>query len=83
MKQTLRSVLDAALSTGGDFAEIFLEDNRTHTLQYLSGHAEMLNSNRAHGAGVRVFHGFNAVYAYTNDTDPEGLLRCARQAGRW
>ncbi|HNX62280.1 MAG TPA: TldD/PmbA family protein [Candidatus Limiplasma sp.] len=80
MKDSLRGVLDAALSTGGDFAEIFLEDNRTHAIQLLGGHVETVNSNRAHGAGIRVFHGLNAVYAYTNDTDPQGLLRCARQA---
>lgn len=79
MKDYARDVLDAALSTGGDFAEIFLEDNRTNTIQLLGGHVEMINSNRAHGAGIRVFSGLNAIYAYTNDTDREGLLRCAMQ----
>lgn len=39
----------------------------------------MINSNRAHGAGIRVFNGLNAIYAYTNDTDREGLLHCAMQ----
>lgn len=79
MKDYARDVLDAALSTGGDFAEIFLEDNRTNSIQLLGGHVEMINSNRAHGAGIRVFNGLNAIYAYTNDTDREGLLRCAMQ----
>ncbi|MCE5344362.1 MAG: TldD/PmbA family protein [Eubacteriales bacterium] len=80
MMDSLRAALDAALDTGGDFAEIFLEDNRTHNLQMLGGRVELINSNRAHGAGVRVFNGLNAIYAYTNETDREGLLRCARQA---
>ncbi len=80
MKTSMQAALTAALSTGGDFAEIFLEDNRSHSLQMLGGQLELVNSNRAHGAGIRVFDGLNAVYAYTNDTDPEGLLRCARQA---
>jgi len=80
MKASLLAALDAALATGGDFAEIFLEDTRTHALQLLGGHVETVNSNRAHGAGVRVFSGLNAVYAYTNDTDEAGLLRCAAQA---
>ncbi|HNW87901.1 MAG TPA: TldD/PmbA family protein [Candidatus Limiplasma sp.] len=79
MKDYARDVLDAALSTGGDFAEIFWEDNRSHTVQLLSGQVELINSNRLHGAGIRVFQGLNAVYAYTNDTDREGLLRCAAQ----
>ena len=80
MKDYARDVLDAALATGGDFAEIFWEDRRTNNLQYLSGHVELINSGRTHGAGIRVFVGLNAVYAYTNDTDREGLLRCAQQA---
>lgn len=80
MKEYARDALDAALSTGGSFAELFYEDHRTNSLQLLGGHVEMINSNRAHGAGVRVFDGLNAVYAYTNDTDREGLLRCARLA---
>ena len=80
MKEYARDVLDAALATGGDFAEIFWEDQRTNNLQMLSGHVELINSGRTHGAGIRVFVGFNAIYAYTNDTDREGLLRCARQA---
>ena len=80
MKEYARDALDAALAGGGDFAEIFLEDNRTNVLQMLGGQVELINANRAHGAGVRVFNGLNAVYAYTNDTDREGLLRCAEQA---
>ena len=80
IKEYARDVLDAALSTGGDFAEIFLEDQRSHSLQMIGGHVELINSNRAHGAGIRVFDGLNAVYAYTNNTDREGLLACARQA---
>ena len=79
MKEYARDVLDAALATGGEFAEIFWEDCRTSNLQLLGGQVELINSNRAHGAGIRVFNGLNAVYAYTNDTDREGLLRCAAQ----
>ena len=79
MKEFARDVLDAALSTGADFAEIFWEDQRTNSLQLLGGQVELINSGRTHGAGIRVFHGQNAIYAYTNDTDREGLLRCAAQ----
>ena len=80
MKDMLGAVLDAALETGGTFAEVFLEDSRTHSLQLVGGHVETINANRSHGAGVRVFSGTNAIYAYTNDTSREGLLTCAAQA---
>ncbi len=79
MKEYARDILDAALATGGDFAEIFYEDQRTNHLQLLGGKVELINSGRMHGAGIRVFNGLNAIYAYTNDTDKEGLLRCAQQ----
>lgn len=75
-----RDVLDAALSTGGDFAEIFLEDRRNNALILQDNRLETVNSGRIHGAGIRVYVGLNAIYAYTNDTDREGLLRCALQA---
>ena len=37
MKEFAREVLDAALATGGDFAEIFREDNRSGSLQLIGG----------------------------------------------
>lgn len=78
-KTIAQEVLDAALSTGGDFAEIFLEDRRNNLLMMRSGRVETVSSGRLHGAGVRIFVGLNAIYTYTNDTDREGLLRCALQ----
>ena len=75
-----QEALNAALSTGGDFAEIFLEDRRDHSLILQDNRLETVNSGRIHGAGIRVYVGLNAVYTYTNDTSRDGLLRCARQA---
>jgi len=79
-KRLAAEVLDAALSTGGDFAEIFMEDRRNQSLVLESNRLESVNSGRLHGAGIRVYHGLSAVYAYTNSTDREGLLKCARDA---
>lgn len=79
-KAIARDVLDAALATGGDFAEIFMEDRRSYALVLQENRLETVNSGRTHGAGIRIYVGLNAIYAYTNDTDREGLLRCARQA---
>ncbi len=73
-------VLAEALKTGGDFAEIFLEDRLNNGVSMLSGRVENVSSRRLHGAGVRVFQGLQGVYVYTNDTSPEGLLACAKRA---
>ena len=75
-----REVLQEAVRTGGDFAEIFVEDRIDNTLMMRSGRIENANTGRIHGAGVRVFSGTNAVYVHTNDTSREGLMACARQA---
>ena len=75
-----QAVIAEALKTGGDFAEIFLEDRLNHDMMMLSGKVESVNSRRLHGAGVRVFNGFQGVYVYTNDTSKEGLLACAKRA---
>lgn len=75
-----QEVLAEAVRTGGDFAEIFLEDRINHNLQLKSGKLDTVNTGRLHGAGVRVFNGLSAVYVHTNDTSREGLMACAAQA---
>ncbi|MBE5803736.1 MAG: TldD/PmbA family protein [Clostridiales bacterium] len=75
-----REVLACAVRTGGDFAEIFMEDRVDHALLMRSGRIETVNTGRIHGAGVRVFSGTNAIYVHTNDTSRQGLLACAEQA---
>lgn len=75
-----REVLARAVKTGGDFAEIFMEDRVDHVIVMRSGRIETVNTGRLHGAGIRVFNGTNAVYVHTNDTSREGLMACAEQA---
>ncbi|MBQ8536121.1 MAG: TldD/PmbA family protein [Clostridia bacterium] len=79
---TAQRVLEAAVSTGGDFGEIFLEDRVNHSVQMRSSKANLINSNRIHGAGIRVLRGTNAIYVYTNDTSEAGLLSCAKRAAQ-
>ena len=70
----------AALSTGGDFAEIFMEDTRGTTLRMLNGSLEEGVSGRDYGVGIRIFQGYRSVYAYTNDARKENLLKVALEA---
>lgn len=75
-------VLKKALSTGGDFAEIYVEDNLSGVLRWLDGGVENAVSARTHGAGVRVLLGTRETYAYTNDTSRQGLITCAERAAQ-
>jgi len=79
-KHVAEAVLKAALSSGGDFAEIYAEDQHSSTATLQSGKIEQVVSGREHGAGIRVFLGTRTVYAYTNDTSLKGLTDTALKA---
>ena len=79
-KRIAQEAIDCALSTGGDFAEIFYADRLNNRVSMVSGKVESVNSGRLHGAGVRVYLGFRGIYVYTNDTTREGLIACALRA---
>ena len=74
--------LETALANGGDFAEIFLENRRDHSVVLRSNRIETINSGRLQGAGIRVYIGLVAVYTYTNDISEDGLLRCAKEVSQ-
>lgn len=73
-------VLDAALSSGGDFAELYIEDGFSNTLSMTDGKVEDAVYRRSCGAGVRVFSGVRSVYAYTTGYSKEDLIRTAKAA---
>ncbi|MDO4547725.1 MAG: TldD/PmbA family protein [Clostridia bacterium] len=68
-----------ALQKGGDFAELFFEDSLSNSVQLISGKIETANTARTYGAGLRVYNGFNSIYAHTCDVSADGLIDLARQ----
>lgn len=79
-EKTVLEVLAAALSTGGDFAEIFAEDTSTTSINMVNGIVEEGVSGRDYGVGIRIFQGTRSVYAYTNDLSTANLIRVAKEA---
>lgn len=79
-EQLAQKVLEAALETGGDFSEIFIEDTVTNRITGINCNIETASYSRAHGAGIRVLCGDNSSYAYTCDMTEDGLVKCARAA---
>jgi len=79
-KQLIEDTLTAALSTGGDFAEIFVEDRTNNGIVMIGGKVESTMSGRDYGVGIRIFKGFNSVYAYTNKSDGDTLIETAKKA---
>ena len=72
--------LAIALSTGGDFAEIFVQDKTSETMTALDGRMEDILTRRIYGAGIRVYRGLSSVYVHTCDTSAAGLAGAARRA---
>ena len=73
-------VLARALSRGGTFAEIFIEDSRNFSMSLRDGRIENAALSRPYGAGVRVYDGLRSIYVYTCDVSESGLLRAADRA---
>lgn len=80
-ESSIRDALAAALSGGGEFAELFVEDVRSSAGRLDDGRIEELNSGRESGAGIRVVAGETTGYAHTSDLTEEGLRGAAEAAG--
>ena len=76
----LQRALGAALRTGGDFAEVFVEDKRSSSARLDDRKVEELTSGRDRGAGIRVVVGDTTGFAHTSDLTEEGLCRAAEAA---
>ena len=76
-KALLEELLGIAMSTGGDFAEVFAQREHSNRIQYVAGKVESIKDQVISGVGIRVFCGTKTYYASTSDTSREGLLGCA------
>lgn len=76
----VREVLQAALSSGGRFAEVFCEERRSTSLRLDDRRVEELSTGLDRGAGIRVVAGERSAYAYSNRVDRDALLEAARGA---
>jgi len=78
--ELLQEVLGVAMSSGGDFAEVYAEHTRSNNIQFVDGKIDKISDNVLSGVGIRIFLGERTVYASTSDVTREGLLACARSA---
>jgi TldD protein len=78
--EALQRVLDEALSCGGEFAEVFVEDRTTSSAMLDQRRVEELSSGRDRGAGIRVVVGETTGFAHTADLSQRGLLAAAQAA---
>lgn len=78
-KRIIEDIFFEALANGGDFAEVFIEDNFSKEIATVGGVIERGMSGRDFGVGIRVFSGLNSVYGYSNDASKENLLNITKK----
>ena len=76
----IQRTLGVALRTGGDLAEIFVEDRSSSNATFDDGKVEHLTSGRDRGAGIRVIVGDTTGFAHTADLSEAGLAGAAEAA---
>ena len=75
-------ILKAALSRGGEYADLYVEHTVPTAIALEDGKVEKVISGVESGAGLRVITGFRTIYAYTNDMTEKALLALAAEIAR-
>ena len=79
-REICQRVLQKAVSTGADYAELFAENTVNHSINMIASKVDAVKDAFIAGAAVRVYKGMRSVMATTVDTSESGLLRCAEKA---
>ena len=79
-REICQRVLQVAVSTGADYAEIFAENTVNHSISMIANKVDGVKDTVIAGAAVRVFKGLRSVMASTVDMSESGLIRCAESA---
>ncbi len=81
-KSLIERIINKALDSRADFAEVFIEDKKSSSITLQSNTVENAVNNHVHGTGIRVAKGHNSVYGYTNSDKEEDLLALAEDLAK-
>ena len=70
-------ILNAGLATGADYAEIYYQDNQSHSYTRRYKKVYSVTGGRTSGIGIRLIKGVKVVYGYTSDLSKKSLLELA------
>jgi len=79
-EKTIRDVMAAALSRGGDYCDIFIEHTLSNNLVLEDDKVSRAFTNVDLGAGIRVLKGDQTGYSYTEELTPEAMKLAAQTA---
>lgn len=73
-----KEILEVALSTGGDFVEVYMEKTTNEVLRLHSGKLSTANVSKVKGAAIRIIKGELEVNSSITDCTYENLLKAAK-----
>ena len=73
-------IIDSAVNSGADLAEVYLEDIRYQSVGMLNGRVLKADSGFDSGYGIRLMSGTNVVYVYSNDSDENVVMKLTKEA---
>ncbi|MGB9715777.1 MAG: PmbA/TldA family metallopeptidase, partial [Thermodesulfovibrionales bacterium] len=76
-KELLTKVLKKTISSGGDYAEIFVENKKSTIIHLEDSKIEKVVSGVDYGLGIRLIYDYKSFYAYSNDLSERALLNIA------
>jgi TldD protein len=77
-----QSLLDTALSHGGDYAELYFEHRTSSAILFEQQAVKSANRSISQGLGIRVLLGEAVGYAYTEDLSRDAMTRAAETAAK-
>ncbi len=84
--ESLRAAIRTALSRGGDYCDVFVEDRDDTLILFDDGRIQGITTGTTAGIGIRVIYGVNYVYLYSGNPTAStlaGLAERAAEAVRW
>src|SRR5213080_156320 len=79
-EQDLQSYLSEALSSGGDYADLYFEYLATSSITIDESIVKGATQGVSLGVGIRVISGERTGYAYSDDLSPEKIRKAAHVA---
>lgn len=76
-KRLLEEVLQKALSTGADFAEVYVERTKENSIFMIDRKVDSIKDRLISGVGIRILKGTRCVTGSTSSMEREALLACA------
>ncbi len=81
-KQLIERLINTALESTADFAEVFIEDKMQSAIMMQSNTVEQAINNKTYGIGIRVAKGYQSVYGYTNSKNFDDVLKLTKDLAK-